>query len=583
MSNLILRGARVHNLQGLDLDIPLGSLVVLTGPSGSGKSSLAFDTIFAEGQRRLVELLSPASRRLAEVLARPDVDLIEGLPPTLACEQAPPRWGPYSTVATAMDMAHGLALLFLRCAEQHCTACDARQGANTVPQMVDRLMELQEGARFVVAVPLEERAEELALRIEDLIKDGFTRVQVDQEVMSLADLQGSLVANEVLLQVDRLVRKEGIESRLADSLELAMRLGSGRVIVDVIGDERIAMSAGTHCHNCAEELPVLSTSLLSFRSAAGRCMICGGLGERASLSIAALTPNPQLSLSEGAVAAWHDKNPAFYRGLLQNLCKAAGIDADAPWHRLSKSSQELILYGQAEGNYKGVVFDMNERLAKSQQPSLEGGDTLEWLRPYLKMQPCESCEGSRMSAQARSLRLAGLTMADVNAASVADLGGLLQRFEEAAGSHAALATQLTRDLQGRMRVAMDLGLEYLPLGRSTSHLSAGESQRLRLVELLSTGLTSVLFVLDEPTAGLHAEDSARVLALLRRTLAAGNSLLLVEHDAELIRNADTVIELGPGAGPLGGKVVARTIGNAIGDCESSVSGAYLSGKRSLAW
>jgi excinuclease ABC subunit A len=277
-AQLTLRGARVHNLQGLDLDIPLQSLVVLTGPSGSGKSSLAFDTIFAEGQRRLVELLSPASRRLAEVLPRPDVDLIEGLPPTLACEQAPPRWGAYSTVATAMDMAHGLALLFLRCGKQHCPACEQEQGATTVPQMVDQLMALPDGTRYVITVPLEERSDALGMRIADLIKDGFTRVQIDSELVDLADLKGAIIADEVLLQVDRLVRKEGMESRLADSLELALRLGNGRVVIDVLGQERIVLSAGTHCHHCGEELPSLSTSLLSFRSAAGRCMQCGGLG-----------------------------------------------------------------------------------------------------------------------------------------------------------------------------------------------------------------------------------------------------------------------------------------------------------------
>ncbi len=563
----------------MDLDIDLQSLVVLTGPSGSGKSSLAFDTIFAEGQRRLVELLSPASRRLAELLPRPDVDLIEGLPPTLACQQAAPRWGGYSTVATAMDLSHGLALLFLRCGQLHCPSCEQVQGASTVPQMVDRLMELPEATRFVVAVPIEERSDALAVRIEDLIKDGFTRVQIDSELIDLVDLKGPIVADEVLLQVDRLVRKEGIASRLADSLELALRLGVGRVIIDVVGQERITLSAGTHCHHCGEELPAMSTSLLSFRSAAGRCMECGGMGQRAAISMLSLVPDSSLSLAEGAIAPWHAKNATFYLGLLRTVCEVAGIDVNAPWSTLSAAAQEHVLYGQPESDYKGVVFDMERRLAKSQEVSADGASTLEWLRPYLSMQSCGSCHGSRMSAQARAIRLGGMTMADVNAAKLSELPRLLERFEAAAGTHGALAAKLTRDLAGRLRVATDLGLSYLPLGRSTTQLSAGEGRRLRLVELLSTGLTNVLFVLDEPTAGLHAEDSERVLALLRRSLEAGNSLLLVEHDPQMITNADTVIELGPGAGRHGGKIVAVAPGAELAAAPSSISGAYLSGKR----
>jgi excinuclease ABC subunit A len=351
--------------------------------------------------------------------------------------------------------------------------------------MVDRLLELPEGTRFIVAVPIEERSEALEVRIEDLIKDGFTRLQVDSEVMELAEIVGPVIADEVLLQVDRLVRKAGIESRLADSLELAMRLGVGRVFVDVVGQERITLSAGTHCHHCAEELPALSTSLLSFRSAAGRCMECGGMGERASISTASLVPDASLSLDEGAIAPWHEKNAAFYQGLLRSVCDDAGIDVKAPWSSLTVSAQEHVLYGQPGTDYKGVVFDMEARLAKSQEASAEGATTLEWLRRYLRMEECGSCHGSRMSAQARAIRLDGMSMADVNAATLSELPALLQRFGEAVGAHAALASKLTRGIQGRLRVASDLGLSYLPLGRSTSQLSAGEGRRLRLVELLS--------------------------------------------------------------------------------------------------
>jgi excinuclease ABC subunit A len=579
MATLTLRGARVHTLQSLDLDIPLQSLVVLTGPSGSGKSSLAFDTIFAEGQRRLVELLSPASRRLADALPRPDFDVLEGLLPTLACEQSAPRWGAYSTVGTAIDVAHGLALLFLRCGVLHCPRCGEEQGATTVPQMVDRIMTLPERARFVVCVDLPERGETLALRMEDLRRDGFTRLQIDSEVVELAELEGALVADEVLLQVDRLVRKEGIESRLADSLELALRLGGGRVLIDVLDQERISLSSGGVCHQCSEELPLLSTSLLSFRTAAGRCIDCGGLGQRAAIDVATLVPDQALSLRDGAVAPWHDKNPGFYRGLLETLCKDAGIDVDAPWSSLSKSARELVLYGKVESNFKGVVFDMEKRLAGVREPSAKGDDMMSWLRPYLVMQPCNSCGGSRMSEQARSVRLAGMSMAEVHATPLAEVPLLLRKFEAEAEMQGSLVTRLTGEIEGRLRVADDLGLSYLPVGRSTSQLSSGEARRLRLVELLSTGLSNVLFVLDEPTAGLHAEDSQRVLALLRRSLDAGNSLLLVEHDPLIIESADAVIDMGPGAGRLGGQVVAQASGKELGAIESSVTGAYLSGRK----
>lgn len=579
MAKITLRGARVHNLQAVDLDIALQALVVVTGPSGSGKSSLAFDTIFAEGQRRLVALLSPASRRLADGLPRPELDLLEGLPPTLACEQAAPRWGAYSTVATAMDVAHGLALLFLRCGRLHCPACDEPQGASTVPEMVDQLMALPERARFVVNVPLQERGDALQLRIQDLQRDGFTRLQVDSEVMELGDLQGAIVADEVLLQVDRLVRKAGIESRLADSLELALRLGGGRVLVDVLSQERISLSTGGFCHHCSEELPALSTSLLSFRSAAGRCSDCGGLGERAAIDVASLIPNAELSLAAGAVAPWHHKNPRFYRGLLETLCRETGIDADAPWSTLSSAAQDLVLHGRGESDFKGVVFDMERRLAGAREPASEEDDALDWLGPYLSMQACEGCGGSRMSKQARALRLAGMSMAEVYATTLSELPSLLRTLEMAALAHASLAGQLTREIAGRLQVAGDLGLSYLPLGRSTGQLSSGEARRMRLVELLSTGLSNVLFVLDEPTAGLHAEDSQRVLALLQRSLQAGNSLLLVEHDPLIIQSADSVIDMGPGAGRLGGRVVAQATGHELGEVEASMTGAYLSGRK----
>lgn len=580
MSYLRIRGARTHHLQSLDIDIPLGELVVVTGPSGSGKSSLAFDTVFAEGQRRLVGLLSPGTRKLAQQLPRPDVDLIEGLPPTLACEQSAPHFGPFASVGSALDLTHPLAMLFVRAGSLHCPHCDLAQVVNTIPKIVDRVMALPDRTRFVLSVSLAERGNELWERCRDLQRDGFSRLEVDGDLVELADVQGPIVADDIRLQIDRLVRKEGIESRLADSLELALRVGGGRAWIHPQGHPAISLGTGGYCHACGCELPVVTPALLTLRSVTGRCAPCGGLGERAAIDRETLVPNPELSLREGAIAPWANPNHAFFAGLLEDFCGEEGVDIDTPWAQLSRATRGLVFDGRKDSDYRGVVHDLERRLDRLSSDKI-GVSSLALIEPYLAMTPCADCGGTGLSQAARAVRLAGQSIADIYAASLDALPAVLRALVSESESEQELAGRLTNEMNKRIEVACGLGLGYLPLGRRTRAISAGEAQRLRLAEILSSNLAGILFVLDEPTAGLHAQERALVLELLRRVLTRKSSLLVVEHDRMLIEASDQVIDMGPLAGKQGGQVMSQGSAADLHDLRGSLTGDFLSGRRHI--
>ncbi len=578
MSQIRIRGARTHCLQSVDLDIPLGKLVVLTGPSGSGKSSLAFDTIVAEGQRRLVELLSASSRRLADHMPRPDVDLMEGLPPTLACQQSAPSFGPFGSVNSALGLQHTLATLFVRCGRVHCPACGAAQEASTIPRMVDRLMELPDKTRYVLSVELPERGEALQERCLDLQRDGFSRLVIDGELLELADVDAPAIANRVLLQIDRLIAKEGIQSRLADSLELALSIGGGRALVEPEALPAISLGTGNHCHACSQRLPAIVPALFDLQSMSARCEACGGRGQQLSVDTSALVADPALSLREGAITPWADKNHAFFVGVLEQLCARHGIEMDAPWQSLSPRAQDIIVHGESADSYRGVVHDLEKRLDRASSVDATGGDEMSWLAHYLSMRACRSCDGTGLGPNAAACRVGQRSVLELYACELAELPAALAQLLQQVERHTELAGRLVRELQERLAVACDLGLGHLPLGRATSQLSTGEARRLRLAEMLSTSLRGVLFVLDEPSAGLHWQDARGVLGLLRRRCESGDSVLLVEHDRMLIEACDELIDMGPGAGRLGGRVIAQGGVEQVCEHADSLTGAYLAGR-----
>ena len=598
MDTLKIRGARTHNLQNIDLDLPRDRLIVITGLSGSGKSSLAFDTLYAEGQRRYVESLSAYARQFLSLMEKPDVDHIEGLSPAIAIEQKSTSHNPRSTVGTITEIYDYLRLLYARAGIPRCPDHGLDLDAQTVSQMVDQALALPEGERLMLLAPVvKERKGEHVKLLQELQAQGFVRARINGEIVELdnppsLDLRRK---HSIEVIVDRFKVRGDLEQRLAESFETALRLGSGvarLAFLDEPARADLLFSAGYACPVCGYSLSELEPRLFSFNNPAGACPDCDGLGVKPFFDPERIV-HPHLSLTRGAVSGW-DRNNAYAFSFIEGLARHYRFDLNQPFQELPPRIHQIILYGS--GNeaiafdqvnprgepftrhrpFEGVIANMDRRYRETDSSLIR-----ETLAKYLNNQPCPSCRGARLTRSARHVFIAGCSVPEVVALPI---GAAREWFAELQlpGRRGEIAARIVREISERLDFLVQVGLDYLSLERSADTLSGGEAQRIRLASQIGAGLVGVLYVLDEPSIGLHQRDNARLLASLRRLRDLGNTVIVVEHDEEAIRTADQVVDMGPGAGIHGGRVVAQGTPDAIAHHPDSLTGAYLSGRRQIA-
>jgi len=593
---IVIRGAREHNLKSLDVRIPRDKLVVITGLSGSGKSSLAFDTIYAEGQRRYVESLSAYARQFLDQMSKPDVDSIDGLSPAISIEQKTTSRNPRSTVGTVTEIYDYLRLLYARIGVPHCTKCDKPIQAQTVTQIANRLFELPEGTRLQLLSPVVRgRKGEYRKELKEYARQGFVRARIDGVLVEL-DSPPELDKNkrhDIDLVIDRIALRPDVRQRLADSLETALRASGGYVNADIgPGEEEILFSEKAACAECGVSFPEINPRMFSFNSPHGACPQCDGLGTRDFFDEQLLIPDPELSLAEGAIAPFRGRGHAarYYQSMLRSLADHIGFDMSAPWRLLSDAVRREILKGSGQEvtfrfgrsrrfkfarSWDGVEGLLDKRYRESDSDALR-----EWLRGYMSNTECPACAGARLRPEALAIRVGGLALNQFCHMPVAIalgwLGALsLGRQEE------EIAARLLREIRERLQFLQNVGLEYLSLERSAGTLSGGESQRIRLATQVGSALAGVLYILDEPSIGLHARDNERLLRTLTSLRDRGNTVIVVEHDEETIRAADYVLDLGPGAGRHGGQIVAQGTPTEISANAASITGQFLSGRRRI--
>ena len=585
-ADIVLRGAREHNLKNVTLSLPRGRLTVVTGPSGSGKSSLVFDTLYAEGQRRYVESLSGHARRVLTKLRRPDVDVIEGLCPAIAVRERAPSRNPRSTVGTLTEINDYMRVLFATVGEVHCPLCGERLSAHSVAEVVQVALRLPEGTRFAVQAPIVRAGEAIPKGlVSEMRAKGFVRLRVDDALVDLEDLGTLRAGAAVDVVIDRLSVREGIRSRLAEAVELAYQLSNGVVELRERKGVRHRFSESYVCFEGHVSIPQVSPRLFSFNTPLGACATCDGLGLTRSFTEELAITDPRLSLRRGAVTAWGKPSLAYYRSMLEKI-GAAGVDLDEPFEKLPNRQRLLALHGGA--GFEGILPGLERRAQEYARRKLaQGGDeerVLEFLDEELgqfaRMEGCPECEGSRLNQNARSVRIEGRAIDEVSAL---DLGALRTWLDgvRASREREAAVRPLLQSVSDRLAFLQRVGLGYLSLDRSSGTLSAGESQRVHLATQLGARLSGVLYVLDEPTAGLHPADAAQLLGTLGELRDLGNTLVVVEHDEQTMRAAEHMVEMGPGAGELGGALVAE--GSVAELClnEESLTGAYMSGRRTV--
>jgi excinuclease ABC subunit A len=590
---IAVRGARVHNLKNVDVDLPREQLVVITGLSGSGKSSLAFDTLYAEGQRRYVESLSAYARQFLEQMEKPDVDLIDGLSPAISIEQKTTGSNPRSTVGTVTEIYDYLRLLFANVGVPHCPNCGREIASQSLDRIVDLVMTYPQDTRINVLAPIVRgRKGEFKKELQALATRGFTKARIDGQMRSLEeDIALDRRRNHnIEIVIDRLIVRSGIERRLADSVGVALDLAGDIVIVNSLdGGDRL-FSRKLACVDCGLSVPEMSPRAFSFNSPHGACPECQGLGATWDFDPARVVPDERQSLVDGAIAPWGKGDRKMVREAVQSIATYHGIDATVPFGKLPKKQRELVLYGPGTPpapRKKGVSPDPFGRDFEGVIPNLrrrfeEGSWTVqEELEPYRALRECPGCGGNRLRPESLSVKVKGKTIADyVNlpvSKALAAFDDLQLRDRDA-----MIATRILKEIQDRLRFLVDVGVGYLTLARSAATLSGGEGQRIRLATQIGSNLTGVLYVLDEPSIGLHQRDNRKLLATLARLRDLGNTVVVVEHDEETIRMADYVIDLGPGAGELGGRVIFQgKPADLLGNGHGSLTGAYLTGERAI--
>ena len=591
-----IRGARTHNLKNVDLDLPRNRFVVITGLSGSGKSSLAFDTLYAEGQRRYVESLSAYARQFLELMEKPDVDLIEGLSPAISIEQKATSHNPRSTVGTVTEIHDYLRLLYARIGDPHCPEHNLALTAQSVAQMVDHVLTLPQETRLMILAPLiVGRKGEQADLFEELRAQGFVRIRVDgtvYELDALPKLKKNL-KHTIEVVVDRLRVREDAKQRLAESFETALRHADGRALaVEMEGGREHLFSAKFACPVCSYSLPELEPRLFSFNNPMGACPRCDGLGTISFFDPKRVVAFPDLSLASGAIKGW-DRRNQFYFQLLQCLSTHYGFDLERPFNELPESVQHAILHGSGRekvrflyvgdrGNkhyrehpFEGVVPNLERRYRETDSAVVR-----EELSKYMNAQPCPECGGTRLRREARYVKVAHRAIYEVSKLALSHSIDFFRTLE-LPGVKQAIADKIVREILNRLQFLVDVGLEYLSLDRSADTLSGGEAQRIRLASQIGSGLTGVMYVLDEPSIGLHQRDNARLLRTLDRLRDIGNSVIVVEHDEEAIMSADYVVDMGPGAGDHGGRVVAEGTPKEVAANPESLTGQYLSRRRRI--
>ncbi len=594
MDSIRIRGARTHNLKDISLDLPRHQLVVITGLSGSGKSSLAFDTLYAEGQRRYVESLSAYARQFLQLMEKPDVDLIEGLSPAISIEQKTASHNPRSTVGTVTEIHDYLRLLYARVGTPECPDHHQPLTAQTVSQMVDHIMALPADTRLMILAPvISARKGSYADLLEELRAQGFVRVRIDGHVLEMDSLPtlDKQKKHSIDVVIDRLKVKPDMQQRLAESFETALRHADGRAVaVDLDSGTEHVFSARFACPVCDYSLAELEPRLFSFNNPAGACPKCDGIGHIAFFDPRRVVAFPHLSLGAGAIKGWDKRNP-FYYHLLQSLARHYDFDLDLPWEKLSDTVQQIILNGSGREtiafqypdeqrarshSFEGVLKTLDRRYRETDSATVR-----EELARYLNHQPCPTCDGARLRIEARHVKVGDQALHQISAMPLAESLDFFSSLN-LQGSKAAIAERIIKEITSRLRFLTDVGLEYLSLNRSAETLSGGEAQRIRLASQIGSGLTGVMYVLDEPSIGLHQHDNNRLLATLRHLRDLGNSVIVVEHDEDAIRTADFVVDMGPGAGVHGGLVVAAGQINDIIQSEHSLTGAYLSGRLRIA-
>ncbi len=591
-SEIKIRGARVHNLKNINLDIPRDRMVVITGLSGSGKSSLAFDTIYAEGQRRYVESLSAYARQFLGQMDKPDVDYIDGLSPAISIEQMVSSRNPRSTVATVTEIYDYLRLLYARIGHSHCPKCGTEISAQTTQAIVDRIMSFEYGTKIQILAPIEEgRKGDFHKHFNKLRKDGFTRVRIDNEIR-LLDEDIRLDKNKkhsLSVVIDRLIINSDIKNRLTDSMELTLKMANGQAIVDVTGSEEIFFSTNAACRKCGISIPELTPQMFSFNNPQGACHTCSGLGKKRYFDPDLIIPDPALSLREGAIAPWAKRNSVYYQQMLDSICKHYDIDIYQSFESIGSEKRQILLYGSGDVQINfyfekdGKRYDY-DRPFEGIIPALErrynetdSFQAREEIERYMGIMECPECSGARLNEISRAVTIGGISIHELTAFSIKKAYEYFNNLVLDA-REALISKRVIKELQDRITFLNNIGLSYLTLDRTASTLSGGENQRIRLATQISSGLAGVLYVLDEPSIGLHQRDNRLLLDNLIRLKDLGNTVLIVEHDAETIEAADYVVDMGPGAGVNGGEVVFSGTPEELLKSGESLTGKYLSGK-----
>ncbi|ADI73695.1 excinuclease ABC, A subunit [Methanohalobium evestigatum Z-7303] len=598
LNSIIIRGAKEHNLNNIDVTLPRDKFIVITGLSGSGKSSLAFDTIYAEGQRRYVESLSAYARQFLGLMEKPDVEYIEGLSPAISIEQNTTNKNPRSTVGTVTEIYDYFRLLFARIGKRHCPYCGRRIEPQSIDQIVDNIMNLPHKSKIYILSPIiRERKGEYKKLFTDLQSEGYSRVRVDGDVVSLDETDelelGRYQKHNIEIVVDRLVIKEGIEDRLSEAVETAIEKSGGTVMINVVDGEEQIFSEKLACSECGIGFEELEPPAFSFNSPQGACPECHGLGTTMEFDPELIVPNPNLTLHQGAVEPW-SKRDGYHMQSLESLADHYGFSMDVPYKDLDSNIKKIIMYGTNEkiplehvgkrggvwkrrGRFRGVVSYLSRVYNKT-----ESENTKDKLNKYISNKPCPECNGKRLKPEVLAVTIDDNNIIDITEKSVENSHHFFEKLETKLDSREyAIARMILKEITSRLGFLMDVGLDYLTLSRSASTLSGGEAQRIRLATQIGSSLMGVLYILDEPSIGLHQRDNIRLINTLKHLRDLGNTVLVVEHDEETILNSDHVVDMGPGAGIHGGNVISEGTPEEIREDETSLTGQYLSKKKDI--
>lgn len=596
---IFIKGAKVHNLKNVDLEIPRDKLVVFTGLSGSGKSSLAFDTLYAEGQRRYVESLSAYARQFLGQMDKPDVEYIEGLSPAISIDQKTTSRNPRSTVGTVTEIYDYLRLLYARVGVPHCPKCGREITQQSVDIMVDKVLDLDDRTKIQVLAPIVKgRKGQHVKTLENIKKNGFVRARIDGEIYDLQEEEVNLDKNKkhtIEVVVDRLVIKEGVTTRLTDSLETALKLGEGQVIINVIGKEDILFSEKFACPQCGISVDELAPRLFSFNSPFGRCDKCDGIGALMEIDENLIIPDKTKSIMEGGIVSLGDgalKEDSWTFSILKSLAKEYDFDLNTPIKDLSRDILEIILYGldgekitveyvkeDKQGlynhRYEGIINNLRRRYLETNSDYIK-----KQIEQYMSDTPCPKCSGARLKEEALAVTVGEKNIFEFCNMSIKDELKFIENLR-LSEKNEMIANQILKEIKSRLQFLIDVGLDYLTLNRKSGTLSGGESQRIRLASQIGSGLVGVLYILDEPSIGLHQKDNDRLIGTLKHLRDLGNTLVVVEHDEDTIKSADFVVDIGPGAGEHGGKIVAAGDINHIKTCRDSITGKYLTGEKKI--